>query len=97
MSRIVKLCIIVVVLFIGLAFHLRNDQFVLFDYYLGSFELPFSFMVVAAFSIGAVAGVLALVPTLTKLKAENHKLLRRVQVSEKEINNLRILPIKDEH
>lgn len=95
MSRVVKLCIIVIVLFIGLAFHLRNDQFVLFDYYLGSVELPFSFMIVAALILGAVAGILATMPAFLKLKGENHRLSRQVQVNEKELDNLRIIPIKD--
>ena len=81
----------------GLAFHLRNSQLVNLDYYLGSVELPFSLTVITALCLGAVMGVLACVPLLIKLKRKNAKLLKQVRVSEKELDNLRVIPLKDSH
>ena len=95
MSQIVRLCVVLCVLLIGFAFHLVNDQFVPLNYYLGSVELPFSFMIVIAICVGAVLGVLACSPVLIKLKRENYVLNKQVGITEKELNNLRIIPIKD--
>lgn len=95
MSRLLKLTLVLVVFLLGLAFHLKNDQFVNFNYYVGSLELPFSFFVVAAMVIGAVLGVLACTPLIMTLKRENMKLSRQASLAAREINNLRVIPVKD--
>jgi lipopolysaccharide assembly protein A len=95
MSRIVKLSIFLFVLLLGLIFHLRNDQTVLIDYYIGTLELPFSFVPVFTLSIGVILGVVASIPARIKLKSENARLLKQLNVTEKEITALRVMPIKD--
>ena len=95
MSRLVKLCIFLFVLSLGLIFHLRNDQMVLMDYYIGVLELPFSFVVVFVLSIGVVLGIVVSIPARIKLKTENARLLKQLNVTEKEITALRVLPVKD--
>jgi len=95
MSRIVKLSIFLFVLLLGLIFHLRNDQTVLIDYYIGTLELPFSFVLVFTLSIGVILGVVASIPARIKLKSENARLLKQLNVTEKEITALRVMPIKD--
>ncbi len=95
MSRLVKLCIFLFVSFLGLIFHLRNDQPVLVDYYLDTLELPFSFVVVLVLSLGVILGVLVSIPVRMRLKRENVRLLKQVSFTEKEINALRVIPVKD--
>ena len=95
MSRLVKLCIFLFVLLLGLIFHLRNDQQVLMDYYIGVLELPFSFVVVFVLSIGVILGIVVSIPSRIKLKAENARLLKQLNVTEKEITALRVMPVKD--
>lgn len=97
MSRLLKLSLVLVVFLIGLAFHLRNDQFVNFNYYLGSFDLPFSFFMVLALGLGAVLGVLACMPLVLTLKRENMKLSKQASLAAREIDNLRVIPVKDSH
>ncbi len=95
MSRLMKLSLVFIVFLIGLAFHLRNDQFVQFNYYLGSFDLPLSFMMVLALGCGALLGVLACMPLVIRLKRENMKLSKQASLAAREINNLRVIPVKD--
>jgi uncharacterized membrane protein YciS (DUF1049 family) len=95
MSRIVKLSIFLFVLLLGLIFHLRNDQTVMMDYYIGTLELPFSFVLVFVLSIGVILGVVVSIPARIKLKSENARLLKQLNVTEKEITALRVMPIKD--
>jgi len=97
MSRILKFGFVLLVLVIGLAFHLRNDQLVNLDFYLGIVSLPFSFYVIAALCIGALLGGLSVLPRLLWLKRENARLKKHLQVNEKELNNLRVIPVKDTH
>ena len=95
MSRIVILCLFLVMMSAGLAFHLANDQLITLNYYLGSFDLPVSLVLVLAICIGALMGILACIPVYLRLKRENIRLNRQVTVNEKELNNLRVIPVKD--
>lgn len=97
MVRILKVCFILLVLVVGLAFHARNDQLVDLDFYLGVISLPFSLYVIVALCVGAVLGWLALLPRLLALKRDNARLQRNLRVNEKELNNLRVIPVKEPH
>lgn len=97
MSRILKFAFVLLVLLTGLAFHLRNDQPVSLDFYLGSVSLPFSFYVIAALCVGALLGGLSVLPRVLWLKRENGRLKKNLQINEKELNNLRVIPVKDTH
>ncbi len=95
MSRVLKLILIFFVFLVGIVFYLRNDQFVQLDYYVDIIELRFSFWIILALGLGSLLGILVSLPALLKLKRENTRLLKRVKISEKEINNLRTIPVKD--
>jgi uncharacterized membrane protein YciS (DUF1049 family) len=95
MLRIFKLIIVLIVIFIGIAVHVRNDQLISFDYYLGTIELQFSLFLVISICIGAIAGILATMPVLVKVGHENSRLLSQIRLNVKEIETLRIIPIKD--
>ncbi len=97
MLRILRFCIILVVLLSGFAFHLRNDQLVVMDYYIGTIDLPFSLFIVIALCFGAILGTLASLPGLIKLRRDKRKLQNQIKISEKEVNNLRVMPMKDMH
>ena len=95
MSRIAKLILVLAVLLLGLIFHLKNNQLIELNYYLGSIEISLSLLVVLVLCIGAFLGVMASLPLILSLKRKQMKLKRQIENSEKEINNLRVLPIKD--
>ncbi|MEO1925536.1 MAG: LapA family protein [Gammaproteobacteria bacterium] len=95
MSRIFKLILVFAILLSGLAFHLKNNQLIELDYYVGVLNMPLSWLVVIVLFIGALLGVLASLPMIIILKQQKLKLERQIRNSEKEINNLRVMPIKD--
>ena len=95
MSRIAKLIIVFIILLSGLAFHLKNNQMIELNYYVGVLDMPLSWLVVIMLFIGAMLGVLASLPMIIKLKQQKLKLERQIKSSEKEINNLRVMPVKD--
>ena len=75
----VKYALILLVVLLGLAFHLRNEQLVVIDFYLGSFELPLSLALAAALLAGAVLGVMAGLPAWLRLKRDKAKLGRQLK------------------
>ena len=95
MSRIARLILVLAILLFGLAFHLKNNQLIELNYYVGAIEMPLSLIVVLILCLGALLGILASVPVIIKLKQKSIKLERQIKNSEKEINNLRVMPVKD--
>ncbi|MCY3750612.1 MAG: LapA family protein [Gammaproteobacteria bacterium] len=81
----VKLALVLLVVLLGLAFHLRNEQLVVIDFYLGSFEMPLSLALAITLLAGACLGVLAGLPKWLALKRDKAKLgkqLKRLQPDE---------------
>jgi len=95
MLRIIRFVVVMIVVISGLAVHLRNDQPVVFDYYLGNFELPFSLFLIVALCCGVLIGIVTLFPLIVRLKNENNRLISRARLSEKELDNLRVIPMKN--
>jgi putative membrane protein len=87
---------LLVVIF-GVVFAVLNAEPVQLHYYLGSIELPLSLVLVLAMIIGALLGIFASLSFILDLRRSASKLKRSVEVAEKEILNLRNIPIKDEH
>ncbi len=87
----------VLICILGVSFHLKNDQLVMLDYYIGTFEYHFSIFIIASIIIGVIAGIVMIMPKILLLKNEKRKLQRQIELKDKEVNNLRTLPIKDEH
>ena len=81
----VKYALILLVVLLGLAFHLRNEQLVVIDFYLGSFEIPLSLALALTLLAGALLGALAGLPARLRLKRDKAKLgkqLKRFQPDE---------------
>ncbi|MBM2829837.1 MAG: LapA family protein [Gammaproteobacteria bacterium] len=101
MSRTIKrvfyICLFFFVFILGLVFFLKNDQVMTFNYLTGSIELPLSFLLLSTLCIGVLLGITALLPILVNMKRERSRLEKQIKVTEKEVNNLRIIPVKDTH
>jgi len=75
----VKFALILLVVLLGLAFHVRNEQLVVVDFYLGSFEIPLSLALAVTLLAGACLGVLAGLPKWLALKRDKAKLGRQLK------------------
>lgn len=95
MARLLGLIVILIVLAVGLSFALLNAEPVKINYYINSSELPLSLVVVITLLIGASLAAIAGMFTMLKLKRQISKLRKEARVTEKEVNNLRTIPIKD--
>lgn len=97
MKRLIALIILLCVAALGLGFAVLNTSVVKLDYYFGTAELPLAFIVVLAVLVGAMFGGFASLGMLLVQKRHNKQLRRRISLTEKEIRNLREIPIKDRH
>ena len=97
MLRLVYFSITLIVILFGITFAVLNAEDVQLNYYLGSVELPLSLVLVLAMILGAILGIFASHGFIIGSRRNASKLKRSVEVAEKEIVNLRNIPIKDEH
>lgn len=97
MKRIIFLVIFLLVSVVGLSFALMNAETVTLSYYFGTLDAPLSIIVVVSIALGALLGVSASMAMALGLKQEIVRLRRSVKVTEKEVANLRSLPLRDKH
>lgn len=95
--RIIYAIIFIVVLIAGLLFFVKNNQVMEFNYIAGSKDLPVSFLLFASLCMGVLLGLVASLPVIVRLKQRNTRLEKQIRVAGKEINNLRVLPVRNEH
>ncbi len=95
MLRILRFIFILLIILSGLAIHMRNEQAVSFDYYLGSIDLAFSLFLISALITGTALGIVACLPAWLRQKNENRALTARIRIIEKELDNLRIIPTRN--
>ena len=95
MGRVIQIVFALLIIIFGLAFHIKNDSPVTLDFYVRTIEFPLSWVVVAAFSVGAVLGLIVMLNTYLRLQREIRRLTKRHEMANKEIANLRAIPIND--
>ncbi len=97
MKRIIFLVVFLFVSVIGLSFALLNVEMVKLNYYFGTITAPLSIVVAVSLAVGALLGVLASMGMALGLKRETIRLRHNLKIAEKELENLRSLPLKDKH
>ncbi|MFT4564812.1 MAG: uncharacterized membrane protein YciS (DUF1049 family) [Gammaproteobacteria bacterium] len=95
MGRVIHIVFALLVIFFGLAFHIKNDSLVTLDFYVRTIEVPLSWVAVVGFSIGAVLGLTVMLNTYLRLQREIRRLIKKHELASKEIANLRAIPIND--
>jgi len=95
MNRVIQIVFGLLITFVGLAFHIKNDALVTLNFYVSTIEIPLSWVVVVAFSLGAIIGLVVMLNNILRLKREIRRLARKHEIASKEIVNLRAIPIND--
>lgn len=95
MARLFQIIFALLIIFFGLAFHVKNDSPVSLDFYVRTLDVPLSWVAVAAFALGVMLGLLVMLNTLLRLKIEIKRLRKKHEIATREIVNLRAIPIND--
>ncbi|MDH5594166.1 MAG: LapA family protein [Gammaproteobacteria bacterium] len=85
------------VLLVCVGFAVINAEPVAVSYYFGELTAPLSLIVVIAIIAGALLGIIAGLGMVLGAKREMSGLRRQLRLKEKEVSNLRAIPIRDEH
>lgn len=93
--RIVSYFFLLVIVLFGMTFATLNSESVTINYYLGQTSLPFSLLLVLVFAFGCLVGMIVGFWLLIKAKLLNYRLRQRLQLAEKEVDNLRAIPLQD--
>ena len=93
--RILRYILFILLLLLALTFALLNAQAVNINYYLGVSQVPLSILLVFAFGIGCIVGLLVSMSWYLRSKWHNRKMAQRLELAEKELANLRTMPLKD--
>lgn len=94
--RLIKLMFLLIITLLGVSFSCLNASMVNVNLYVMTYEIHLSILLVCTLGIGILIGCLFMSTVYLKLKAENLNIKNKVKWADKEINNLRSLPIKNE-
>jgi putative membrane protein len=81
----------------GILFAVLNSQTVQLNYYFGSKEIALSLLMIVVIILGTLLGILVSAGHLLKARHDISRLKKNIQLAEKEVTNLRTIPIKDSH
>lgn len=95
--RIMSYIFILIVILLGISFAILNSETVAINYYVGHSNMPLSMLLVIAFAAGCILGILVISWLLIKAKMKNRNLRKRLKLAEKEVENLRAIPLQDKH
>ena len=87
----------IIIVLIGITFASLNSQKLAINYYVNTATVHLPVLLLIALVIGALLGVIAMLPSVVRSKGSNRRLKQRVKQIEQEVQNLRAIPIKDSH
>ena len=96
MARIIGFIFTLIIIVLGLYFGSINAAPVKLDYFWGTTEVALSIALVLSLFAGAILGVLACLSMIIRLRHQVSKLHKAVKAAEKEVVNLRTIPLKDD-
>lgn len=97
MARLIGFIVLLVVFVFALAFAALNVDDIQLNYHLGTITLPLSLSLAIATAIGVVIGIIATMGIVIGMRRELVKLRKTIKLTDKELTNLRKLPIRDRH
>lgn len=95
--RIISYIILLGIILLGVSFATLNSNVVGINYYIGHGAAPLSLLLAATFAIGCLVGILVCIGLLLKVKVKNYRLGQKLKLVQKEVDNLRAIPLQDKH
>ena len=95
--RFVTYLLLLIIILIGVTFAVLNPSIVTVNYYISQKTLPLSLLLVLVFGLGCFLGLLVGGWLFLKVKLKNYRLKQRLKNAEKEVQNLRAIPLQDRH
>lgn len=89
--------IYVILIVVGISFAALNAALVQVNFYFSTLNMPVSVLIFATLILGMSIGCMLCLCKYWRLKALHRKVKNQLQLTEKEIKNLRAIPLQDQH
>lgn len=93
--RIIGYIVLLIVVILGMTFATLNGELVTINYYFGKSTLALSLLLALFFASGCFVGMLSGLWLLIKSKLKCRRVKQKLLLAEKEIQNLRAIPLQD--
>jgi lipopolysaccharide assembly protein A len=93
--RLIMMIFYLCLMLFGVSFAALNASAVTLNLYFKTFTLPISVWMMIAFSLGILIGLIMFLGRYWGLKSKYRKRKNQLQLMEREIKNLREIPLKD--
>ncbi|KTC66212.1 Uncharacterized integral membrane protein (plasmid) [Legionella adelaidensis] len=93
--RIVMLFFYLLLVLVGVSFAALNAMSVKINFYVTTITMPISVLMIITLGIGVLIGYSLFLGKQWRLKAENRRIKMQLKLTEKEIKNLRAIPLQD--
>ena len=95
--RLIRVILYLILGIIGISFAALNAGSVQVNFYVTQMTVPISVLMILMVALGFVIGVLISLLKYWQLKINLHRTKNLLKVTEKEIKNLRDIPLKNQH
>lgn len=95
--RIVMLLVYLLLILVGVSFAALNASSVQVNFYLTTLTVPISVLMAGMLGVGIFIGFLLSLFRYWRLKADYRTVKNQLKLTEKEIKNLRAIPLQDQH
>ena len=97
MRIVLYFLIFILVCTLSVVFFAQNDQNVIVSYFVGQSEVPLAFVMVGCLIVGYLIGLASTAGILFKQKLKIKSSEKQLAQKNKELENLRSLPIRDDY
>ena len=95
--RLLMMLVYLILILLGVSFAALNASSVQVNFYFKTVSMPISVLMTIMLGVGLVIGILIFLYRYWRLKVDCLKLKSQLKLTEKEIKNLRAIPLKDQH
>ena len=95
--RLLYILVYLLLALVGVSFAALNASKVSLNLYFKVIQLPVSVLMVLVFGLGLFVGALSILIRYWRLKLSHKRIQHQLNIKEKEIKNLRTIPIQDQH
>lgn len=95
--RLLMLFFYILLIILGVSFAALNATSVQVSFYFKTVTMPVSVLMTIMLGIGIIVGFILFINRYWRLKMECRKMQSQLKLTEKEIKNLRSIPLQDQH
>lgn len=95
--RIAMIIFYLVLIIIGVSFAVLNANSVTVNLFFTTFDMSVSLLITVTLGLGVLIGSLLFSFKYWRLKMAYRRMNNRLKITEKEVKNLRSIPLQDEH